>query len=408
MARSNTTDARPATTSRVALAALLGVWAVSRAVVMAFAVDRLSRPTLFNDPDLLWAWANAAPFGPDDSPALSEYPGAARLLALSGRLAATPEAFGWGWVAAMLVVDLALLGVLWRAGRPGAWFWVVGGALLGPVVWLRYDLLVALLAVLAVAWRDRRPAWAGVALALAVLLKLWPIVLVAALLPRGDWRRWTAGLGATLGAGLAVELALRGPSSLLTPVTYQSERGVQIESLFATPVLIAGRDDPPQQVWEFAFRAFQLQGSDGALSTVVAVVVLGTAGLATLAAAHRAPAEGLPLVRVTGAALLVALVVATNSVFSPQYVMWFLPLVALAVAWAPRVDWPLVVVAWGIAGLTQTVWPWKYESLLLLDAATLAALAARNGLVLVLSAILAWRLTALVRDPQPGTNESRS
>ncbi|MGA7688354.1 MAG: glycosyltransferase 87 family protein [Jiangellales bacterium] len=408
MAPATTTAPSRATSSRVALVGLLAAWAVSRAVVMALAVDRLSRATLFNDPNLLWAWANGTAFGSDDTPALSEYPGAARLLALTGRLAETPVAFGWGWIVAMLAVDLALLGVLWQAGRRGAWLWVVAGALLGPVVWLRYDLLVALLAVLAVCWRERRPGWSGVVLALAVLLKLWPLVIVAALLLRTDWRRWLTGFGTTLAAGLTVEVAVRGPSSLLTPLTYQSERGVQIESLFATPVLLASRDEPPEQVWEFAFRAFQLQGSDGTLSSLVTVVVLAVAGLATLAAVQGADPSRLPMVRVTGAALLVVLVVATNSVFSPQYVMWFLPLVALAVAWAPRMDWALVVVTSAVAALTQTVWPWKYESLLLLDPGTLAALAARNGLVLVLAGVLVWRLAGAARAPQPVTNESRT
>ncbi|MGB9373743.1 MAG: glycosyltransferase 87 family protein, partial [Jiangellales bacterium] len=257
-------------------------------------------------------------------------------------------------------------------------------------------------------WRERRPGWSGVVLALAVLLKLWPLVAVAALLLRGDWRRWLTGFGVTLAAGLAVEVAVRGPSSLLTPLTYQSERGVQIESLFATPVLLARRDEPGEQVWEFAFRAFQLLGSDATLSSLVAVVVLAVAGLATLSAVRGTDPSRLPAVRVTGAALLVVLVVATNSVFSPQYVMWFLPLVALAVAWAPRVDWALVVVTSAVAALTQAVWPWKYESLLLLDTATLATLAARNVLVLVLAGLLVWRLVEAARAPQPVMNESRT
>jgi hypothetical protein len=414
---------------------LLAVWAVSRATALALAIAQLSRATLFSDPNLLWAWANGAAYGSDENPALAEYPGLARLLALSGRLADTPTGFGWGWIAAMLAVDLAILAVLWRSGgtgrgrtggsgsgHGGAWLWAVGGAALGPVMWLRYDLLVALLALVAVVQRDRRPAWSGIALGVAVLLKLWPLVLVAALLPRHSWRLWSAAAGATIAGGVLAEALLRGASSTLTPLTYQGDRGIQIESLFATPVLLASRDEPGRDVWEFAFRSFQLQGSDGTTATIVGVTVLAVAGLAVLALVQRSAPGRLADVRSIGAALLAVLVVATNSVFSPQYVMWFLPLVALVVVRVGGVA--LSVTAVAIAGLTQAIWPWGYTDLLAMQPWALGALTLRNVLVVVLVVLLAVRMAAVVRPRstpdeqaagsasgppgQPVTNDSRT
>lgn len=436
-----TTRMRAATGTRGAVVAALATWAVSRAIALVVAATSLGRGTLFNDPNLLWAWANGVPFGGDEAPDLGEYPGAARLLALSGRLVGTPTAFGWWWVAAMLLVDLTVLLVLWRE-RPGAgWFWVLGGAALGPVVWLRFDLLVALLALLAVRERERRPGWAGVALALAALLKLWPVVLVPALLLRGDWRRWLVAASATLAGGVLVEAALVGPSSLLGPLTYQVRRGLQIESLWATPTLLVERGSDPATVWEFAYRAYQLQGPapsvlDGGLSvpTAVAVAVMAVAGLGVLvavrtagpgstgttgpavsttgASAGTAGASALGAVRATGAALLVVLVVATNSVFSPQYVMWFLPLVGLVVARSVRLPTATVVVGLAVAALTQVIWPWGYPALLRLQGDVLAVLAVRNLLVLVLAVLLAWRLAGgsgqRVGSGQPGRNDSRT
>lgn len=386
----------------------LVAWAVTRGVVLGLAVRELSRGTLFNDPNLLWSWATGTPFGGEAAPALDEYPGAARLLALTGRLAQTPAAFGWGWVVAFLVIDLTLLAVLARAGRAGAWLWVVGGAALGPVLWLRYDLLVGLLVVLGVMMRERRPAWAGVALGLAVLLKLWPLVIVPALLLRGQWRGWLAALVGTLGAGVVLEIVLRGPGSLLTPVTYQAGRGVQIESLWANPTLLARRGDDPGEVWEFAFRAFQLQGSSTTTASAVTVVVLVAAGLGLLAATHRCRTGLLPALRGYGAAVMAVLVVATNAVFSPQYVMWFAPLVALAVAWTWRAPLPpatLVIVTAStsvlIAALTQVVWPWSYRELLALTPWVLTVLTVRNVAVVVLAGLLAWCVWSLVRPARP-------
>lgn len=394
---------------------MAGAWLVSRAVVLAVAVTQLSRPTLFNDPNLLWAWATGTPFGSDADPALAEYPGAARLLALSGRLASTPEAFGWAWIAAMLVVDAVILVLLTREGRRGGWFWIVGGAALGPVLWLRYDLVVGLLVVIAMTLRDRRPAWSGIALGVAVLLKLWPLVLVAALLARTGWRRWATVAAATVGAGALLELLTRGYESLLTPLTYQSDRGIQIESLVATPTLIARHGDDPMQVWEFAFRAFQLQDSDGTPTTIVGVVVLLAGGAAVLAGTQRCASDRLMVVRASGAALLAVLMVATNSVFSPQYVMWFLPLVALLVA-HDRVDAgvgrAIAAATVLVAALTQVVWPWNYPDLLALQGWVLAVLTVRNLLVLVLVVLLVWRTWTLARPPaasaHPSMNESRT
>lgn len=391
--------------------AVLMAWAVSRAVVVVAATSSLGRGTLFNDPNLLWAWATGSTFGDDSDPELGEYPGLARMLALSARLAGTPEAFGWAWIAAMLVVDLLVLLVLWRARPAAGWFWVVAGAVLGPVMWLRYDLLVALLALVGVSQRERRPGWAGVALGVAILLKLWPLVLVPALLLRGDWRRWLVSASATVGAGLAAEALVRGPGSVLTPVSWQRDRGVQIESLWATPTLLAQRGDDPSTVWEFAFRAYQLQGSGSAVPTIVAVLVMSVAGVAVLLTTSRVDDARLAETRATGAALLTVLVVATNSVFSPQYLMWVLPLVGLVVARCRAGSLTLAGTSVVVAGLTQVIWPWGYRSLLGLDAGMLAALVARNALMLVLSGLLAWRLVHLwtpQQTRQPAMNDSRT
>ena len=391
---------------------MVTAWALSRAVVVVVATSSLGRGTLFNDPNLLWAWATGSAFGDDSAPELAEYPGLARLLALSARLAASPEAFGWGWIAAMLVVDLLVLLVLWRARPAAGWFWVVAGAALGPVMWLRYDLLVALLALVAVWQRERRGGWAGVALGLAVLLKLWPLVLVPALLLRGDWRRWLVAASATVGVGLAAEALLRGPASVLTPVSWQRDRGVQIESLWATSTLVARRGDDPSTVWEFAYRAFQLQGSGSAALTVVAHLVMSVAGVAVLLATSRVDDARLVEVRATGAALLTVLVVATNTVFSPQYLIWVLPLVGLVLAHARQGLLALAATSVVVAGLTQVIWPWGYQALLAFDTGMLAALTVRNLLMLVLAGLLAWRLGRLwaptTQSRQPDMNDMRT
>jgi hypothetical protein len=92
--------------------------------------------------------------------------------------------------------------------------------------------------------------------------------------------------------------------------------------------------------------------------------------------------------------------VAANTVFSPQYVLWFLPLTALAAAAAtvPRaVDGVLV----GLAALTQVVWPWYYVDLLNLLDGTLLVLTLRNGLMVLLVVLLAVVVARQARGPAP-------
>jgi hypothetical protein len=403
-------------------AALLVVWVLTRAWVLEHAVGTLTRATLFNDINLVWAWAHRQPFGDDPSPVLTEYPGLARLLASSALLTDDPNSFGWAWIAVMLLVDLVLVLLLARAGTRPAWLWVIAGAALGPVVWLRYDLLVAVLAVAAVQLRTRRAAWSGVLLGLAVLLKLWPLLLAAALLPGERWRRWGLTAGGTVVGGVALEALLLGRASVLAPFVYQSGRGLQIESLPATPSLWAGRDEDPTTVWEFEFRAFQLQDSAGSGWDLLGLAVTAAVGLAVLVLVYRAAAAPDPrgprldALRASSAALLATTLVAVNTVFSPQYVLWLLPLAALAAA-GPGVPRAVDVVLVALAGLTQLIWPWYYESLLNLFPETLAVLALRNGLVLVLVLLLAVVVARQARashpEPapvpaQPATNESRT
>ena len=393
-------------------------------MLLGYAVSSLTRPTLFNDITLVWSWAHQAPFGDDPAPPLAEYPGLARLLARGALLSGDPVTFGWAWIAVMLALDLVLLVVLARVGGRPAWLWVIGGAALGPVVWLRYDLLVAVLVVLAVRWRGPRPAWSGVLLGLAVLLKLWPLVLVAALLPRPQARRWALAAGGTVLAGVAAEALLAGRDSVVTPLVYQSGRGLQIESLPATPTLWASRGQDPTTVWEFEFRAFQLQDSAGPAWDLLGLVVTAVACLVVLLLGHRVGsdvgtgASRPDALRASSAALLATLLVAVNTVFSPQYVLWFLPLVALATAAAsvPRaVDVALVA----LAGLTQLIWPWNYESLLNLLPEALTVLLLRNILVVVLVVLLGVVVARQLRGAsgpdvlpaagvQPATNDSRT
>ena len=81
-------------------------------------------------------------------------------------------------------------------------------------------------------------AWAAsAAIAVATALKLWPVLLPP------SWRRSGGGSvpRAVPGVGLVIAgacLAVAGWDRLFSPLLYQADRGLQVESLFAFPVMV--------------------------------------------------------------------------------------------------------------------------------------------------------------------------
>lgn len=136
-----------------------------------------------------------------------------------------------GWRLLLLAVEAGticlLLRVLGRLGAPPtailAYAWsplvIFEGVQAGHV-----DLVVIPLVLLALAWRfEGSSLRAGVALGLAVLLKLYPAILVAAWWRRHDWR-FPAAVGATVAIGYLPYVAALGVGALGFLPTYIGSR----------------------------------------------------------------------------------------------------------------------------------------------------------------------------------------
>ena len=92
-----------------------------------------------------------------------------------------------------------------------------------------------------------------------------------------------------------------------------------------------------------------------------------------------------------GSAAAVALWAVLGKVLSPQFLLWLLPLVALVVGRRPsKLALPLVLVA--ALGLTQAVYPGRYDDLVGLGTLPIVLLLARNALLVALAAALLLRL----------------
>lgn len=284
----------------------------------------------------------------------------------------------------MLLLDVLFAVALWRAGGKhrtfALLFWIVFTFVMGPTTYMRFDLVPAVLGGLAVImlFSDRRGV-AGGLIGLGAALKLWPALLWPATLGGSVRSRLRSLAGAVVvGVGLALaSLVAGGWHRLVSPLEWQSARGLQIESLWATPLMLIRGFAPSRYAVEVSqWQAFEITGAGvgGMLAASNIAMVIGYLGIAWAYVMWLRRSDR----TVVDAALLMVLVITvtivTNKTFSPQYMMWLGgPLAALLVAAgrAPREQqaptWRnLQGLTYWVLGLTlatQLVYPVLYEPL---------------------------------------------
>jgi len=259
--------------------------------------------------------------------------------------------------------------------------------LAGPVVLSRYDLWPAALAVLAVAllvWDEL--LLGAVLLAAAIAAKLWPAVMapiVLAWIWKTRGRRTALGWAATViavDAAIFAPFAVLGPSGLGHSFRAQLARPLQLESLGGA-VLIAVHRVYATQLHVYTTMSQNLSGSGthAVELATTAVQVVAVAGLWTAFARGYPSRERL----VAYCAASVAAFVAFAKVFSPQFILWLVPLVPLA---RRRLAIAALVCA---LVLTVLYFPRHYWRLAALQSPQTWELLARDLLVVAVAVLLA-------------------
>ncbi|WP_157544869.1 glycosyltransferase family 87 protein [Microtetraspora fusca] len=288
-----------------------------------------------------------------------QYPPYAALPMLAPHL--LPWSYRINFYVLALVCDLAILLLLCRftvktgGSRTGVWAWTVGAALLGPLLISRYDLMVTLVAVLALTL-STDPAVRGALIGFGLAIKVWPVALLAGL------RRWRELLSGGASALVVVVLGC-GVATLVLPhaldfLTAQQDRGLQIESLAATPFALARALGWWGGFTTYQHGAMELVGPGVEMATLVSVAAT-PAALVLLAVwwFRAAPTEK---TYYDAALTTVLFLVVTSRVLSPQYLIWILG--ATAVVFVARTRqrpaaW-LVLVATLLTGI---MYPWVEE-----------------------------------------------
>ncbi|XHM92467.1 glycosyltransferase family 87 protein [Peterkaempfera sp. SMS 1(5)a] len=236
----------------------------------------------------------------------------------SGNLVPDREQWFWMVNAGMLMICavVAVIAVM-RTHRRRPWdallFALAPALALNATV--NWDLLAVALTAMAMAyWSARRPVGAGVLIGLATAAKLYPVLLLLPLLVlclrAGRMRDFSRAAAAAVGAWLLVDVPvmLWNSDGWWTFYKFSSTRKEDFGSFWLIIQELRGQSLGP---WLNIL--------------IAALMILSCAGIVWLAlsAPHRPRFAQL-------AFLVVAAFVLTNKVYSPQYVLWLIPLAALA------------------------------------------------------------------------------
>ncbi|MFC8289737.1 glycosyltransferase family 87 protein [Streptomyces sp. NPDC057242] len=225
----------------------------------------------------------------------------------------------WLVNAGLLMVCAAVLAVcVARTHRRRPWdgLLVALAPSLALTATINWDLLaVALTAAAVLMWARSRPLAFGVLLGLATAAKLYPVLLLLPLLllcwRAGKWRAYGAAVLGFAGAWLVVNL----PVMLLAPegwkqfYLFSRQRNVDFGSVWLLVSQRTGTTITPDR------------------ANLYALLLMGMAVIALAYLAFMAPRR--PRF-VQLAFLAVAAFVLVNKVYSPQYVLWLVPLAVLA------------------------------------------------------------------------------
>lgn len=328
------------------------------------------------------------------------------LVPMVAAMAFGPEQYASTWLSMIMILNAVAFGFVTGWGRNRqrvaiGWWWVGFLLLLGPIAMGRIDSVTVPIALVGVLVIATRPGLAGVLLTIATWIKIWPaaIILAAVIALKGRLRIAAAALVGSA-VVLVVALAIGSGSNVLSFITQQTGRGLQVEAPVTTIWLWQALAGVPNTFvyYDQDILTYQVQGNGvgiaAALMTPMLAIAVAIIAVLGLRAMRSGVASG-DLFPPLALAFVVALI-AFNKVGSPQFISWLavpiiLGLVTAASGYGRSFRAPAVLVL-VIAALTQVVYPYLYLELLYVQPLMLIVLTARNLLLLVL---LGWAVYAV-------------
>ena len=278
-----------------------------------------------------------------------------------------------------VLLDALVAISFYRHGNPwGCLFWILFTGAQGAVVWSRFDLIPAALVAWACMLVMTHPRIGGGLVGLGAAIKLWPALLIGPMLAPNPLRDKTSRgrlIGfAVVGFGLAAaSLLTHGWSRSASPITWQGNRGLQVESVPASPLMFL-RTFTNQPLWETylsEFNAIEIRGEAPGVQFMLQVSTVLTA-LSILLAGYlsyrlirnlRIGDARLPQAILLAVLTIILATIVVNKTLSPQYILWLGgPVAALYIhqgqGWLRRHVNVLGVALVLVGALTQFTYPW--------------------------------------------------
>ena len=243
-------------------------------------------------------------------------------------------------VVMILIVNLVLMTMM-----------IIDGSILE-----RFDIVPAVICLAAILFYcDNKYTWAFVLVGIGTLVKIYPALLfLAFIIPfiaKKDWNQTVKMTSATVAVGLAIMAVfyLICSNELFNFITYHTDRGLQIESFAASFINILGAMGLTEISSAITYGSCNIFGSVPEAVSPFVMPILVVMVLLTCYIQFISCKRGKEQV-VLFSMLYIAVFMVFNKVFSGQYMMWFVPMIALyfiSKGWNDR--------SWTIFGLIISV-----------------------------------------------------
>jgi hypothetical protein len=276
------------------------------------------------------------------------------------------------------------------SGTQASWALLAALLLLGPVAVSRIDSVSAALVIFGLVAIGRN--YTGIAAALFTIagwVKIWPIALFAALFAAFEKKARVLLIATAISLSVISVGLIVGGTKVFNFVLQQQERGIQIESVMATPWMWLAKFGMADLYFDEVVITNQVSGPLlQELSSIANYILFIALGI-TFFLAFRAIRAGRDRTQVFVLAALTGVLdlIVFNKVGSPQFMIWLaVPLIALVYFGINRSKFALIIGS-AILLLTQFVYPVFYIELLGLETLPLWLLTMRNFLLV---ALLVW------------------
>ncbi len=266
------------------------------------------------------------------------------------------------------------------------------------IVLQRFDLAPAALTLLAIVlWSARKERLAWVVLGLATGIKLYPILVAPLFIlfsyKRQNIRTLALAFGLFAGATLLPNLIVtRGDLSFVTQfVAYHADRGLEIETLYSSLLMLNGliTGTPLAHVFEFGSEELVAPLAPLFLKLAMPLTALGLLGIYFIAWRYARrltdPAEAFEAILKFSAVLFIGFML-LGKVLSPQYLLWLYPLAGVISKRREQV-W-----IWLGSALFLSLWvfPYHWFDLTSFVWLTVVLLFLRNLELAILAGLMLW------------------